>query len=79
MTDFDCFCQFTGHTVDFTIQWLTLWPHSKWRNECYYDNYVFLERVYFGVFIWYCDYDVVMMSVSVYIIHPTPKYFGVFI
>ena len=26
MADFDCFCQFTGHTVDFTIQWLTLWP-----------------------------------------------------
>ena len=46
MADFDCFCQFTGHTVDFTIQWLILWPHSKWRNKCYYDNYVFLERVY---------------------------------
>ena len=45
MADFDCFCQFTGHTVDFTIQRLTLWPHSKWRNKCYYDNYVFLERV----------------------------------
>ena len=46
MADYDCFCQFTGHTVDFIIQRLTLWPHSKWRNKCYYDNYVFLERVY---------------------------------
>ena len=45
MADFDCFCQFTGHTVDFTVQWLTLWPHSKWRNKCYYDNYVFLAGI----------------------------------
>ena len=44
MADFDCFCQFTGHTVDFTIQWLTLWPHSKWRNKCYYDNYIFWKE-----------------------------------
>ena len=44
MGDFDCFCQFTGHTVDFAIQWLILWPHSKWQNECYYDNYIFWKE-----------------------------------
>ena len=43
MADSVFFRQFTGQKVDFTIQWLILWPHSKWRNKCYYDDYVVLD------------------------------------
>ena len=32
--------------VVFTIQLLTLWPHSKWRHEYYHDDYVVLDSVY---------------------------------
>ena len=45
------FRHFTAIKVAFIIQLLTLWPHSKWRHECYHDNYIILESVLKTIYV----------------------------
>ena len=55
MADFDCFCQFTGHTVDFTIQWLNPIQNGG-TNVTMIITYFWKESIMQGAPRVYIDY-----------------------